>query len=156
MSNTENDGGNGWKKFWKIWVSLLTLSRGLVATAWIYFPNNRVVQKSQEYVMIGLLVIIGLLICTIVLKFIWNSVLNGQKIDNAPQTWSGKRRSSDHSRKKYIYRTPARTIMDESDTPDDSDEMPSYSCPSPNSPVINGKCTRKWIYPGKNRKTWAH
>ncbi|VDI33638.1 Hypothetical predicted protein [Mytilus galloprovincialis] len=119
------------KKFWQIWVILLTLSSGLVASAWIYFPNNRVVQKSQEYVMIGLLVIIGLLICTIVLKLIWNSVLNGQKIDNAPPTWSERRRRSDDSRKKYIYRTPARTIMDESDTPYDSDEVPSYSCPSP-------------------------
>ncbi|CAC5377716.1 TTN [Mytilus coruscus] len=73
---------------------------------------------------------------------VWNSVLKGQKIDNAPQTWSGKRRSSDDSRKKYIYRTPARTIMDESDTPDDSDEMPSYSCLSPNSP--NGR--KIWTY----------
>ncbi|CAG2205336.1 unnamed protein product [Mytilus edulis] len=138
-SNTEKDGGNGWKKFWQIWVILLTLSSGLVASAWIYFPNNRVVQKSQEYVMIGLLVIIGLLICTIVLKLIWNSVLNGQKIDNAPPTWSERRRRSDDSRKKYIYRTPAHTIMDESDTPYDSDEVPSYSCPSPNSPVFNGQ-----------------
>ncbi|CAC5390375.1 unnamed protein product [Mytilus coruscus] len=29
--------------------------------------------------------------------------------------------------------------MDESDTSYDSDEMPCYSCPSPNSPVINGQ-----------------
>ncbi|VDI02629.1 Hypothetical predicted protein [Mytilus galloprovincialis] len=57
--------------------------------------------------------------------------------DNAPQTWSGKRQRPDNIRRKYIYSTPARTIMDESDTPYDSDEMPSYSCPSPNSPVIN-------------------
>ncbi|CAG2204506.1 unnamed protein product [Mytilus edulis] len=138
-SNTEKDGGNGWKKFWQIWVILLTLSSGLVASAWIYFPNNRVVQKSQEYVMIGLLVIIGLLICTIVLKLIWNFVLNGQETDNAPQTWSEKRRRPDDIRRKYIYRTPAHTIMDESDTPYDSDEVPSYSCPSPNSPVFNGQ-----------------
>ncbi|CAC5388061.1 unnamed protein product [Mytilus coruscus] len=139
MSNREKDGGNGWKKFWQIWVSLLTLSSSLVATAWIYFPNNRVVQKSQEYVMIGLLVIKGLLICTIVLKIIWNSVLNGQETDNAPQTWYGKRRSPDDILRKYIYRTPARTIMDESHTPYDSDEMPSYSCTSPNSLGINGQ-----------------
>ncbi|CAC5415589.1 unnamed protein product [Mytilus coruscus] len=64
---------------------------------------------------------------------------NGQKIDNASQTWSGKRRSSDDIHRKYIYRTQARTIMDESDTPYDLDEMPSYSYPSPNSPVINGQ-----------------
>ncbi|CAG2254916.1 unnamed protein product [Mytilus edulis] len=51
MSNTEKDGGNGWKKFWQIWIILLTLSRGLVASAWIYFHNDRVVQKSREYVM---------------------------------------------------------------------------------------------------------
>ncbi|CAG2223484.1 unnamed protein product [Mytilus edulis] len=88
--------------------------------------------------MTGLIVIIGLLICTIVLKLIWNFVLNGQETDNAPQTWSEKRRRTDDIRRKYIYRTPARTIMDESDTPYDSDEMPSYSCPSPNSP-FNGQ-----------------
>ncbi|VDI02625.1 Hypothetical predicted protein [Mytilus galloprovincialis] len=112
---------------------------GLVATAWIFFPNNQVVQKSQEYVMTGLIVLKGLLVCTIVLKLIWNFVLNGQESDNAPQTWSGKRRRPDHIRRKYMYSTPARTIVNESDTPYDSDEMPSYSCPIPNSPVINGQ-----------------
>ncbi|CAG2255551.1 unnamed protein product [Mytilus edulis] len=89
--------------------------------------------------MTGLIVLKGLLVCTIVLKLIWNFVLNGQESDNAPQTWSGKRRRPDHIRRKYMYSTPARTIMDESDTPYDSDEMPSYSCPSPNSPVFNGQ-----------------
>ncbi|CAG2255554.1 unnamed protein product [Mytilus edulis] len=89
--------------------------------------------------MTGLIVLKGLLVCTIVLKLIWNFVLNGQESDNAPQTWSGKRRRPDHIRRKYMYSTPARTIMDESDTPYDSDEMPSYSCPIPNSPVINGQ-----------------
>ncbi|VDI04546.1 Hypothetical predicted protein [Mytilus galloprovincialis] len=50
-----------------------------------------------------------------------------QETDNAPQTWSEKRRRTEE----------ARTIMDKSDTPYDSDEMPSYFCPSPNSPVFN-------------------
>ncbi|VDI84212.1 Hypothetical predicted protein [Mytilus galloprovincialis] len=62
-----------------------------------------------------------------------------KETDNAPQTWSEERRRPDDIRRKYIYRTSALTIKDESDTPYDSDEMPSYSCPSPNSPVFNGQ-----------------
>ncbi|CAC5419000.1 unnamed protein product [Mytilus coruscus] len=137
MSNTEKDGGNGWKKFWQIWVSLLNLSSGLIASAWIYFPNNRVVQKSQEYVMTGLLVIIGLLTCTIVLKLIWNSVITGYKSEKTAYTWSRNRRSPNHMY-NGLSRTPDN-VMTETGTPYDSDEMLSYSSPRPNRPVINGQ-----------------
>ncbi|CAC5406508.1 unnamed protein product [Mytilus coruscus] len=94
----------------------------------------------------------GLLICTIDLKLIWNFVLNGQETANAPQTWSGKRRRSDDIRRKYMYRTSAHTIMDGSDTPHDSDEMPSYSCPSPNSPFINGQMHTEMELSGQESK----
>ncbi|CAC5364671.1 unnamed protein product [Mytilus coruscus] len=137
MSNTEKDGGNGWKKFWQIWVSLLTLSSSFVASAWIYFPNNRVVQKSQEYVMIGLLAIICLIISTIVLKFVWNSVISGYKAENNVYTWSRNRRSPNHMY-NGLSRTPDNVIT-ETGTPYYSDEMPSYSSPRPNRPVINGQ-----------------
>ncbi|CAC5395809.1 NIPA [Mytilus coruscus] len=135
MSNMEKDGGHGWKKSWQIWVSLLTLSSGLVASAWIYFPNNRVVQKSQEYVMTGLLVIIGLLTCTIVLKLIWNSVITGYKSENTAYTWSRNRQSPNHMY-NGLSRIPDNVITD-TGTPYDSNEMPSYSSPWPNCPVIN-------------------
>ncbi|CAC5418119.1 INPP5B_F [Mytilus coruscus] len=147
MSNTEKDGGNCWKKFWQIWVSLLTLSSGLVASAWIYFPNNRVVQKSQEYVMIGLLAIICLIISTIVLKFVWNSVISGYKAENTVYTWSRNRRSPNHMY-NGLSRTPDNVIT-ETDTPYDSDEMPSYSCPRCNRPVINGQRQMELESPGQ-------
>ena len=64
---------SGWFKFWLVWISLLVLSGGCVVSAWVYFPENRVVRRSQEYVMTGLLVMVGLLMSTIVLKLVWNS-----------------------------------------------------------------------------------
>ncbi|CAC5401303.1 unnamed protein product [Mytilus coruscus] len=147
MSNTEKDGGNGWKKFWQIWISLLTLSSGLVASAWIYFPNNRVVHKSEEYVMIGLLAIICLIISTIVLKFLWISVISGYKAENTVYTWSRNRRSPNHMY-NGLSRTPDNVIT-ETDTPYDSDEMPTYSSPRPNRPVINGQRHMELESPGQ-------
>ncbi|CAC5386667.1 unnamed protein product [Mytilus coruscus] len=147
MSNTDKDGGNGWKKFWQIWISLLTFSSGLVATAWIYFPNNRAVQKSQEYVVIGLLAIICLIILTIVLKLVWNSVISGYKSENTAYTWSRNRRSPNHMY-NGLSRTPDNVITD-TGTPYDSDEMPSYSSPSHNRPVINGQRQMELESPGQ-------
>ncbi|CAG2232061.1 unnamed protein product [Mytilus edulis] len=103
--------------------------------------------------MTGLIVIRGLLICTIVLQLIWIFVSNGHETDNPPQTWSEKRRRPDDIRGKYIYGTPACTIMDESDTPYDSDEMPSYSCPSPIALFLTDKGTRKWK---DGREIWTY
>ncbi|CAC5403280.1 unnamed protein product [Mytilus coruscus] len=147
MSNTEKDGGNGWKKFWQICVSLLTLSICLVASAWIYFPNNTVVQKSQEYVMIGLLAIICLIISTIVLKFVWNFVISGYKTENTVYTWSRNRRSPNHMY-NGLSLTPDNVIT-ETSTSYYSDEMPSYSSPRPNRPVINGQRQMELELPGQ-------
>ncbi|CAC5409428.1 unnamed protein product [Mytilus coruscus] len=146
-SNTQSDRGNSWRKFWLIWISLLTLRSGLVAVAWIYFPNNRVVQKFQEYVMIGLLTIICLIISTIVLKLAWNFVISGYKSENTAYTWSRNRRSPNH-----IYNGLSHTldnVMTESGTPYDSDEMPSYSSTRPRRPVINGQRQMEHESPGQ-------
>jgi magnesium-transporting ATPase (P-type) len=64
---------NQWGMFWLIWMSLLAVCSACVAFAWIKFPENKVVQRSQEYVMAGLLTIMGVMIITIFLKLIWPS-----------------------------------------------------------------------------------
>jgi hypothetical protein len=46
-------------------MSLLAVCSACVAFAWIKFPENKVVQRSQEYVMAGLLTIMGVMIITI-------------------------------------------------------------------------------------------
>ena len=65
----------------------------LVAVLWTYFLVHRAVQKSQEYVMIGLSLIIGLIVSTIVMKLTWNSVLSVQKPGNTDEMDS----TCDHS-----------------------------------------------------------
>ncbi len=52
---TNNEEKSSWLRFWLIWAILLTLTGSLVIVIWTYFPQNRVVQKSQEYVMTGLI-----------------------------------------------------------------------------------------------------
>ncbi|CAC5386204.1 unnamed protein product [Mytilus coruscus] len=141
-SNTqaEDDSGNGWRKFWLIWISLLSLSSGLVAVAWIYFPNNRVVQKSQEYVMIGLLAIICLIISTIVLKFVWNSVISGYKAENTVYTWSRNRRSPNNMC-NGLSRTPDNVITEtESDSQENEcTDIYGTTTEYPNSRSIRGR-----------------
>ena len=60
--------------------------------AWIKFPENKVVQRSQEYVMAGLLTIMGVMIITIFLKLIWHSC----------------RREMSHGRRAVRYQCPSR------------------------------------------------
>jgi hypothetical protein len=50
---------NQWGKFWLIWMSFLAVCSACVAFARIKFPENKVVQRSQEYVMAGLLTLYG-------------------------------------------------------------------------------------------------
>lgn len=78
QSEVERGNVNSWRKFWLVWVGLLSVCSGLVAVVWIYFPNNKVVQKSQEYVMFGLLALIGLIVFTIVSKLIWHSIVSSR------------------------------------------------------------------------------
>ena len=37
-----------WKKIWLVWVGLLTVSSGLDAVIWTYFPDHKVVQKHRN------------------------------------------------------------------------------------------------------------
>jgi hypothetical protein len=43
----EENTTNQWGKFWLIWMSLLAVCSACVAFAWIKFPENKVVQRSQ-------------------------------------------------------------------------------------------------------------
>ncbi|KAK3107358.1 hypothetical protein FSP39_012691 [Pinctada imbricata] len=63
--------GSGWSRFWLIWVSIFVICSSCVIFAWNYFPDNKVVQRSQEYVVVGLLSVISLMIFTIMLKLVW-------------------------------------------------------------------------------------
>jgi hypothetical protein len=83
---------NQWGMFWLILMRLLAVCSVCVAFAWIKFPENKVVQRSQEYVMAGLLTIMGVMIITIFLKFIWHSC----------------RREMSHSRRAVRYQCPLR------------------------------------------------
>jgi hypothetical protein len=86
---------NQWGKFWLIWMSLLAVCSACVAFAWSKFPENKVVQRSQEYVMAGLLTIMGVIIITIFLKLIWHSC---------------RRESNEmsHGRRAVKYQCPSR------------------------------------------------
>ena len=83
---------NQWGMFWLILMRLLAVCSVCVAFAWIKFPENKVVQRSQEYVMAGLLTIMGVMIITIFLKLIWHSC----------------RREMSHSRRAVRYQCPLR------------------------------------------------
>ena len=71
--------GSGWSRFWLIWVSIFVACSGCVMFAWVYFPQNKVVQKSQEYVMVGLLSVISVWVFTIMLKLVWQYCRGTQK-----------------------------------------------------------------------------
>jgi hypothetical protein len=86
---------NQWGKFWLIWMSLLAVCSTCVAFAWIKFPENKVVQRSQEYVMAGLLTIMGVMIITIFLKLIWHSCCRESK-------------EMSHGRRAVRYQCPSR------------------------------------------------
>lgn len=134
-----------WKKFWLIWVGLLTVSSGLVAVTWTYFPDHKVVQKSQEYVMIGLLSIIGLIISTIVMKLTWNSVLFVQKPGNTDEMNS----TYDHSPENdFTADLDGGNV--EYGTPYDMEEKPTYLTPDPHCPVKNGQGPMVVESPGQN------
>ena len=94
------------RTFRLIWICRLTLSSSLVAVAWIYFQNNRVVQQSQEW--LDQLVILCLIISTIVLKFVWNSVISCKKSENVVYAWSRNRRSHNHMY-NWQTRTPIKS-----------------------------------------------
>jgi hypothetical protein len=76
-------------------MSLLAVCSAFVAFAWIKFPGNKGVQRSQEYVMAGLLTIMGVMIITIFLKLIWHSC---------------RRESNEmsHGRRAVRYQCPSR------------------------------------------------
>ena len=86
---------NQWGKVWLIWMSLLAVCSACVAFAWSKFLENKVVQRSQEYVMAGLLTIMGVMIITIFLKLIWHSC---------------RRESNEmsHGRRAVRYQCPSR------------------------------------------------
>jgi type VI protein secretion system component VasK len=86
---------NQWGKFWLIWMSLLAVCSACVAFAWSKFPENKVVQRSQEYVMVGLLTIMGVMIITIFLKLIWHSCRR-------------KSKKMSHGRRAVRYQCPSR------------------------------------------------
>ena len=106
----------------------------LVAVLWTYFPDHKVVQNSQEYVMIGLSLIIGLIISTIVMKLTWNSVLSVQKPGNTDEMDS------------TYYHGPENEFTADLDggnaehgTPYDMEEKTTYLTPDPHCPVMNGQ-----------------
>ena len=101
MTETVIDKRNSWRKFWLIWVGLLSVCSGMVAVAWVYFPNNKVVQRSQEYVMSGLLVIIGLIVFTIVFKLIWHYVFGTHDIYDTPPARSENMRDPNYGFSGY-------------------------------------------------------
>jgi hypothetical protein len=134
-----------WKKFWLVWVGLLMVSSGLVAVLWTYFPDHKVVQKSQEYVMIGLLLIIGLIVSTIVMKLTWNSVLSVQKTGNTDEMNS----TYDHSPENE-FTADLDGGNAEYGTPYDMEEKPTYLTPDPHCPVMNGQGPTVVKSPGQN------
>ncbi len=78
--------GNGWKKFWLIWVVILVVTMSLIVIAWTYFPNNRVVQKSQEYVMGGLFAVAMILVLTGALKVLFHYFSKKSSNENIKRT----------------------------------------------------------------------
>lgn len=53
----------GW--FWSVWICLFVVCSGRVIFVWMYFLENKVVRRSQEYIMTGLFKNIGLLDSTV-------------------------------------------------------------------------------------------
>jgi hypothetical protein len=121
------------------------VSSGLVAVLWTYFPDHKVVQKSQEYVMIGLLLIIGLIVSTIVMKLTWNSVLSVQKSGNTDEMNS----TYDHSPENE-FTADLDGGNAEYGTPYDIEEKPTYLSPDPHCPVMNGQGPTVVKSPGQN------
>ncbi|VDI13691.1 Hypothetical predicted protein [Mytilus galloprovincialis] len=68
-----------WGWFWSVWIFFLVVCSGCVIFVWVYFPENKVVRRSQEYVMTGLFIIIGLLVSTVGIKIVWRSSKNGER-----------------------------------------------------------------------------
>ncbi|CAC5407655.1 unnamed protein product [Mytilus coruscus] len=68
-----------WGWFWSVWICLLVVCSGCVILVWVYFPENKVVRRSQEYVMTVFFMIIGLLVSTVGIKIVWRSSKNGER-----------------------------------------------------------------------------
>ena len=68
---TEETDESRWSMFWFVWFAILALSCVCVAFTWAYFPENKIVQLSQEYVMKSLLAVIGATFLAVILKVIW-------------------------------------------------------------------------------------
>ena len=139
LSNLRESKGKGWKKFWLIWAILLTVSSSLVAIAWTYFPENKVVRKSQEYVMASLIVIIAVVILTGILKLIFQVLVsrNRTEVNNqvCPEFGQDHYDGYDHYSDNTFNDRP--TNMSD-DYACDSDKMPDYSTPHMNSKVRFG------------------
>jgi len=114
--------GNGWKKFWLIWVSFFAVSSSLVATAWTYFPENKVVQKSQEYVMTGLIVILTLVVLTGILKLIFQAFVPRENLNDCHQTWPDNDEDPCHG----FHRQSGNTDNAQFINAYESDESPVY------------------------------
>lgn len=68
-----------WGWFWSVWICFLVVCSGCDIFVWVYFPGNKVVRRSLEYVMTGLFMIIWLLVSTVGIKIVWRSSKNGER-----------------------------------------------------------------------------
>ena len=89
--------------------------------------------------MIGLLLIIGLIVSTIVMKLTWNSVLSVQKLGNTYDHNPENKLTADLDGGTAEYGTPY-----------DMEEEPTYLTPDPQCPVMNGQGPTVVESPGQN------
>jgi len=93
-----------------------------VATAWTYFPENKVVQKSQEYVMTGLIVILTLVVLTGILKLIFQAFVPRENLNDCHQTWPDNDEDPCHG----FHRQSGNTDNAQYINAYESDESPVY------------------------------
>ena len=152
----QSNRNSGWKKFWVVWMSILMLSIGPVAVAWIYFPDNKVVKRSQENVMTGLIFIIVLVVSTSIFKLILQLSVFTRKAGSANRTLPEMEKNSNFGFDPY--QDNATVAPEDSVTspqqPYDS-EVPWYSSPKPTCPVSTGQGIRTLSYPDKHWIKWA-
>uniref|UniRef100_A0A8W8LQR5 Uncharacterized protein n=1 Tax=Magallana gigas TaxID=29159 RepID=A0A8W8LQR5_MAGGI len=75
------------KRILLIWVLFALIGCSLIVITWIYFPENKIVQKSQENALTSLVSVASAVLLVIVLRVVWKyggpSLLNTNKGGNS-------------------------------------------------------------------------
>uniref|UniRef100_K1PHR8 Uncharacterized protein n=1 Tax=Magallana gigas TaxID=29159 RepID=K1PHR8_MAGGI len=75
------------KRILLIWVLVALIGCSLIVMTWIYFPENKIVQKSQENALTSMVSVASAMLLVIILRVVWKyggpSLLNTNKRGNS-------------------------------------------------------------------------